>query len=69
MADLVRASVSSAQPRATESGIRLRADAPERLEAHVDSARISQVLDNLVSNAIKYSPDGGEVVVSLRAEE
>lgn len=68
VADLVRASISSAQPRATESGIRLRADAPERLEAHVDSARISQVLDNLVSNAIKYSPDGGEVTVSLRAE-
>ncbi|MDQ1595282.1 MAG: two-component system, OmpR family, phosphate regulon sensor histidine kinase PhoR, partial [Arthrobacter pascens] len=69
VADLVRASISSAQPRATESGIRLRADAPERLEAHVDSARISQVLDNLVSNAIKYSPDGGEVTVSLRAQD
>ena len=68
VADLVRTSISSAQPRATESGIRLRTDAPERLEAHVDSARISQVLDNLVSNAIKYSPDGGEVTVSLRAE-
>ncbi|HCC39409.1 MAG TPA: two-component sensor histidine kinase, partial [Arthrobacter bacterium] len=35
------------------------------LEAHVDGPRISQVLDNLVSNAIKYSPDGGNVVVSL----
>ncbi|XAS68263.1 ATP-binding protein [Micrococcaceae bacterium Sec5.7] len=69
VAELVRASVSAALPRAGDSGIRLSADAPDRLDAHVDSARISQVLDNLVSNAIKYSPDGGDVVVSLRPED
>lgn len=69
VAELVRTSVTAALPRAAESGIQLRADAPDRLEAHIDAARISQVLDNLVSNAIKYSPDGGDVVVSLRAED
>jgi two-component system phosphate regulon sensor histidine kinase PhoR len=69
VAELVRTSVTAALPRAAESGINLHADAPERLEAHIDAARISQVLDNLVSNAIKYSPDGGDVVVSLRAED
>jgi signal transduction histidine kinase len=69
VAELVRSSVTAALPRAAESGIRLRADAPERLEAHIDAARISQVLDNLVSNAIKYSPDGGDVLVSLRSED
>jgi two-component system phosphate regulon sensor histidine kinase PhoR len=69
VAELVRASITAALPRATESGIKLRADAPERLEAHVDAARVSQVLDNPVSNAIKYSPDGGEVTVSLRSDD
>lgn len=69
VAELVRASITAALPRATESGIKLRADAPDRLEAHVDAARVSQVLDNLVSNAIKYSPDGGEVTVSLRSDD
>ena len=68
VAELVRSSVSSALPRAAAAGVELRAETPERLEARVDSARISQVLDNLVSNAIKYSPDGGEVVVSLARE-
>jgi signal transduction histidine kinase len=29
---------------------------------------MSQVLDNLVSNAIKYSPNGGDVVVSLDSD-
>ncbi len=69
VADLVRSSVSSAMPKAAASGVVLAADTPERLEAHVDGARISQVLDNLVSNAIKYSPDGGKVLVSLAQED
>ncbi|MCQ6268996.1 ATP-binding protein [Pseudarthrobacter sp. R1] len=69
VADLVRSSVSSAMPKAAASGVVLAADTPERLEAHVDGPRISQVLDNLVSNAIKYSPDGGNVLVTLAQED
>jgi two-component system, OmpR family, phosphate regulon sensor histidine kinase PhoR len=68
VAELVRASVSAALPRAVAANVRIRADTPSRLDARVDSARMSQVLDNLVSNAIKYSPDGGDVVVSLGTE-
>ena len=68
VAELVRASISAALPRAAAAKVRLRAAVPERLEAHVDSGRMSQVLDNLVSNAIKYSPNGGDVVVSLESE-
>ncbi|GAA3318320.1 sensor histidine kinase [Arthrobacter ramosus] len=69
VSELVKSSVASAEPKANDGGVRLHVDAPERLEAHVDANRISQVLDNLISNAIKYSPDGGDVRVTLLREE
>ena len=34
-----------------------------------DETRLEQVLNNLFSNAIKYSPDGGSIVVSVSGEE
>jgi signal transduction histidine kinase len=69
VAELVRGSVTSAEPRAAKAGIRLSMDLPDALEARVDSSRLAQVLDNLVSNAIKYSPDGGDVEVAAWEDE
>ncbi len=38
------------------------------LEAMIDPHRIEQVLTNIVTNAIKYSPQGGQVKVTLQAD-
>ena len=38
----------------------------EHLVAQVDPERIEQMLDNLLSNALKYSPEGGPIQVMLR---
>ena len=60
-------SVETARPQAEAKGITLTlATGPVPLIAG-DRARIAQLLDNLVSNAIKFTPEGGRVDVRVRA--
>ncbi|MEI8040813.1 MAG: HAMP domain-containing sensor histidine kinase [Verrucomicrobiota bacterium] len=41
---------------------------PDPVNASVDRLRMRQVLANLLDNAIKYTPEGGSVTISLRDE-
>ncbi|KSU78920.1 Signal transduction histidine kinase [Pseudarthrobacter enclensis] len=63
LASLVETSLGSAQALAGQANIELAAEVPSPLWAYADPLRIGQALDNLVSNAIKYSPGGGRVTV------
>jgi excisionase family DNA binding protein len=66
LALLVEQVVSTARERSDRHPISF--DGPGSLEAHVDPLRFEQVLTNLLDNAIKYSPDGGEIDVCLMRE-
>ena len=68
VAQLVSDSVGSVAPAAAINGVALSTEVQAPLEAFLDARRVGQVLDNLVSNAVKYSPDGGTVTVRAWAQ-
>ncbi|MCA9916093.1 MAG: hybrid sensor histidine kinase/response regulator, partial [Anaerolineae bacterium] len=66
---LVR-SLQEADIHARNKQIQLHLEAPEhRVPLALDAHYFGRVLDNLVNNAVKYTSEGGEVVVSLQETE
>jgi signal transduction histidine kinase len=66
---LARRVVSAFQPQALAEGLRLEGQWPASLpNVCADAQRIEQVLGNLLSNAIRYTPAGGAVTVRLWTE-
>jgi two-component system phosphate regulon sensor histidine kinase PhoR len=54
--------------KARKKDIRLRlGDQKQKLMVYADPLRISQVITNLASNGVNYTPEGGEVVISFDA--
>jgi protein-histidine pros-kinase len=64
---VVRDAVESARLRADEVDIDLSLEIPGfPVQANVDRDRVGQAIDNLLSNALKFTPAGGRVRVGLR---
>ena len=63
--DVAAESVESARPRADELGIELRLNAESVAPVQGDAGRLGQTLDNLISNALKFTPAGGRVDVRV----
>jgi signal transduction histidine kinase len=63
-ASLIRETVERFQPLAAQKSIRLESRGSHHALAECDRGRALQILSNLVSNAIKFTPERGHVVVA-----
>lgn len=63
---LAKSAIEASRPLAEKHGVVVDLQAPATLTVVIDKRHIRQVLDNLLSNGIKYTPAGGRVIVVLR---
>jgi signal transduction histidine kinase len=62
--------VESFRRVAQDQGVSLRVDLPDDLPGvQADTTRINHVFGNLLTNALKYTPPGGKITISAKADE
>jgi signal transduction histidine kinase len=68
LATVVRSAEESVRVTAAAAGVEIVVDVPEHaLVVPGDAVRLGQACDNLVSNAVKFTPAGGLVTIALRS--
>ena len=65
LAELIHDTISNFEASAMEKDIRLETSLEDMEDANIDPQRVREVLTNLLSNALRYTPPGGQVKVDL----
>ena len=69
LADVVKSAVEASRPLIDESGHDLTVSIPDRpIRLEGDPHRLAQVISNLLNNAAKYTPEGGQIRLSVTRE-
>lgn len=69
LADFLKTAVASHQIVAKQKGLNIIYKKPAyTAKVNMDKNRISQVVDNLIGNAMKFSPDGGTISVAIHEQ-
>ncbi len=66
--ELLAVAVAERTPAARAAGIDLRLECGDGPDLRCDDTRVHQVVDNLLNNALKFTPTGGRVTVTGRME-
>ena len=65
--DLLDQAIKAYRPHAKKKDINLRVEASSNMpEVNIDPDRMAQVLGNLLSNALRYTPQGGDITLSTK---
>lgn len=68
--DVLRPALEASQPLADVKAHRLHVDTPDgEVRIDVDATRVSQVIANLLNNACKYTPPGGDIRLSIDTDD
>lgn len=66
--EVVSLCVEQQQPLSSEKKVGISVDVPADLKVSADAELLFRVIDNLLNNAVKFSPDGGTVAVAARRD-